>query len=377
MDSISTMFRASFCLCALLVLAFRSTAFLQPIHKTRTPSTGRLFSEEQQHVSRETLEKAQFDSFSRNQIGRWLGVHTGYDPEDSMVADHMYVESNLEATPDGGIRHSNGFVMGEIRTDYEVKVEPERIRRKDVGVYYPGKLWFKSCSTVELRGPSPTPRGMSVEFCLRQGDSRVRVLLAHAPVEFVSVGKIGKVPSAMLLRDVVIVRERLNSRPLDYDENPDRMWFKTPASLLEGTYRGERVLVGPVGQLLTSPIQTLELPSVVLSEKNNNQIENMNAKHNKKVVLLTPDELEGNVYRHVYAGGVMVEVPSVISAGEEVNARVSWMPCGGVKGQRSSVIAAEIHFSALELDQMAVDSGILRLKAPTLLDYFVDYLQPV
>ncbi len=47
-----------------------------------------------------------------------------------MVADHMYVESNLEATPDGGIRHSNGFVMGEIRTDYEVKVEPERIRRK-------------------------------------------------------------------------------------------------------------------------------------------------------------------------------------------------------------------------------------------------------
>ena len=149
----------------------------------------------------------------------------------------------------------------------------------------------------------------------------MRVLLAYAPVEFISVGKIGKVPSAMLLRDVVIVRERLNSRPLDYDENPDRMWFKTPASLLEGSYRGERLLVGPMGQLLTSPIQNLELPSVVLSERTKIQNEDMNEKHNQRVVLLTPDELEGNVYRHVYAGGVMVEVPSIVSAGEEVSAR--------------------------------------------------------
>jgi hypothetical protein len=53
------------------------------------------------------------------------------------------------------------------------------------------------------------------------------------------------------------------------------------------------------------------------------------------------------------------------------------MPCGGVKGQRGSVIAAEIRFSALDLDQMALDTGILRLKPPALLDFFVDNLEPV
>jgi hypothetical protein len=49
---------------------------------------------------------------------------------------------------------------------------------------------------------------MSVEMTLRHRDSRIRVLLAHAPVEFADVKGMGKIPSVMLLRDIVIVRER-------------------------------------------------------------------------------------------------------------------------------------------------------------------------
>ena len=238
---------------------------------------------------------------------------------DNMVADHMYVESSLETTADGGVRHMNSFVLGEVRTDYEVRVEPDRVRTKEVGIYTPGKLWLKSCSVCELRGPSPTPRGMSVEVCLRHDNSRMRVLLAHAPVEFTSVGNLGKVPSAMLLRDIIIVRERLNSRPIDFDDKPDRMWFKTPASMMEGSFRGVREVIGPSGACITSPVQELVLPSLVLSESKADP--DLNEQHKKSYVLLTPDDLNGNTYRHVYPGGVMVEAPSVVAAGDDVRVR--------------------------------------------------------
>ena len=80
------------------------------------------------------LQQKQFDMFSKNQIGKWIGVHTGYDPEDDMVADHMYVESLLEKVEDG-IKHYNSFVAGEIRTDCETCFDSERLRTKEVGTY--------------------------------------------------------------------------------------------------------------------------------------------------------------------------------------------------------------------------------------------------
>jgi len=52
------------------------------------------------------------------------------------------------------------------------------------------------------------------------------------------------------------------------------------------------------------------------------------------------------------------------------------MPCGGATGQRGSLVAAEICFNALELDQESVDAKQLRLKPPKLLEFFVDKLEP-
>ena len=143
-------------------------------------------------------------------------MHTGYDTEELDVADHMYVESLLEKTSEG-IAHFNSFVVGEIRTDCETCFDSERVKTRKVGTYSPGKLslQYKTCACADLRGPSPTPRGMSMEITLREGESRVRVLLAHEPYQFEDIGGIGQVPCTMLLRDIVIVRERLGERPLE------------------------------------------------------------------------------------------------------------------------------------------------------------------
>jgi hypothetical protein len=56
--------------------------FPQEINALRSVRV-RLSSADEQRMSidRESLEKAQFESFKKNQVGKWVGVHTGYDPE--------------------------------------------------------------------------------------------------------------------------------------------------------------------------------------------------------------------------------------------------------------------------------------------------------
>ena len=56
--------------------------------KKRSYSRFSTFLSNQQN-SMLNFNKKQFESFSKNQVGKWIGVHTGYDPQDEMVADHM------------------------------------------------------------------------------------------------------------------------------------------------------------------------------------------------------------------------------------------------------------------------------------------------
>ena len=55
---------------------------------------------------------------------------------------------------------------------------------------------------------------------------------------------------------------------------------------------------------------------------------------------------------------------------------MSWMPCGGREG-RAEVIAAEVMFDALVVDEGAVQRNQLRLHPPTIIDFFSDRLVPV
>jgi hypothetical protein len=77
-----------------------------------------------------------------------------------------------------------------------------------------------------------------------QGDGRIRVLLAHSPVDFMEVEGMGVVPSTFLLKDIVVIRERLNARPFNLDVDPDSMWVQSPSDAFEGSYSGTRQRLG-------------------------------------------------------------------------------------------------------------------------------------
>lgn len=102
------------------------------------------------------------------QLGKWIGIQTGYAVDDVAVEDYMYCEEELVLNTDGDNRnseivHSRSLVLGEIRADCEVCYDSERLKTKEIGRYSVGKMRTRHCENVELRGPALTPRGLSIE----------------------------------------------------------------------------------------------------------------------------------------------------------------------------------------------------------------------
>ncbi len=171
----------------------------------------------------------QFEMFKKNNEGHWKGLQTGYDPQDDEVEDYMYTEVTFTDDEETGeLRQKNGYVVGEIRTDCEVLFDSERLKEKEVGTFGAGKMRnIRTLQNVDLRGPAPTPRGLSLEASLRHGDGKLRVLFAYTPLDFEDFLGLGQIPVAMGLTDVIVVRERLNNRPLKLEEKEggwDVMW---------------------------------------------------------------------------------------------------------------------------------------------------------
>ena len=72
----------------LILLSRCSNGFIN--RKSRFIFTSlKIFREDNKDIDLESFQRKQFENFSKNQVGKWIGVHTGYDPEDEMVADHM------------------------------------------------------------------------------------------------------------------------------------------------------------------------------------------------------------------------------------------------------------------------------------------------
>lgn len=210
----------------------------------------------------EAFHTAQFDLYLKYQSGYWKGIQTGYDPENDEVADFMYTEVNLEKNDQSTeIKHTNSYVQGEIRSDCETCFDSERLKSKEVGTYSVGKLRSRLCGNVEVRGPGITARGLSTEIIFRHGDGRVRVLLAHSPVDFMEVEGLGMVPSTFILKDVVVVRERLDKRPYDLDTAPDVMWVPSTDDAFKGGYSGTRQRFTTTGLPIKEDVRFDSLPS--------------------------------------------------------------------------------------------------------------------
>ena len=242
----------------------------------------------------------------------------------------MYTEQNLVYGSDDSIKHINAIVAGEIRADCEVCFDSERLKSKEVATYTLGKLRSRVCSNVDLRGPAPTARGLSMEVCIRHDDGRIRVLLAHAPIDFQQLDG-DKCQYAMVLKDIVVVRERLNKRPLKLDENPDSMWIEPPSSLFEGKFGGSRQKFNINGELLSEVIPPSVLP--VCEDPNADSSDDHNS------------DLSDNMYRRILPGGIKIEAPMIILSGAETRTRISWIPIEKGASEKTVTIIITINIT--------------------------------
>jgi hypothetical protein len=373
---------ATFCLFLLLCLGCRSLRFAAaPRLRSRGTSTSVGATPALGPTELEAYHRGQWDLFVTHHTGHFYGIQAGYDPEEPTVEDYLYCEQRLELSADGAeVKHVSSLVLGEIRADCETCFDSERLKSKDVGTYRVGKLKSRLCANVEVRGPGLTPRGISTEVVMRHGDGRVRVLLAHAPVEFADVAGVGSVPCVYALKDVVIVRERLKQRPLKADTDPDVMWVPTVDGTFAGPYDGTRERFGASGASERTPMAFDTLPACqVLSEQVKAEMQQAGGSEGDHVVStgggsssnsVAADDTASEMYRRVFAGGILVEAPWVVAAGLDERARVSWAPCAGASAQ-PVVYAADIAVRAVT-DVATLPTGQTVLVPPKLVDFFVD-----
>ena len=288
----------------------------------------------------------------------------------------MYCESNLEKNADGTeVKHINSLVLGEIRADCEVCFDSERLKSKEVGTYSLGKLKSRVCANVDIRGPGLTPRGISTELIFRHDDGRIRVLLAHSPIDFVEVQGVGSVPSAYALRDIVIVRERLDKRPLKTDSNADIMWRPTADGTFAGPFTGSRQRFSTQGVVESEAVSFASLPAcqVVSDEVKSALTGDKQQDDHKSSTGNSDSEIEGGeMYTRIFDGGIMIEAPWIIAAGLEVRARVSWVPCAGTSSA-PTLYAADVGLLAVA-EVMQLPTGNSVLVPPKLIDFYVETL---
>lgn len=313
---------------------------------------------------------AQWELYIKNHAGYWKGVQTGYDPENDEVADFMYTEVNLAKNDDNTeIIHTNSYVQGEIRSDCEVCFDSERLKSKQVGIYAPGKLRSRLCANVEIRGPGVTPNGISTEIVFRHADGRIRALLAYSAIDFMEIDGMGVVPSTFLLKDIVVVRERLNSRPYDLDVGPDPMWIQTPSIAFEGSYEGQRQRFTSSGDLLSESVSFPSLPPCKVTDDIDDDLLSANMEDNL-IIRKPPAPVPiDDMFRRVLKGGLFIEAPWIISTDIGVRARVSWKP-----DTENIIYAAEIGVIMSSTDSFRLPNGGVRLQAPRMTDFFVDEL---
>ena len=359
-------------LCTLVIgyaLAFRPNAI------RRTSASGLISASSSSSrllMSGDSHSKEQFSLFKENCEGYWKGLQAGYDPQDDEVEDYMYTEVTVEPTGNGEeLKQMNSFVVGEIRADCEVCFDSERLKTKEAGRFAVGSLGNrKCCANVDVRGPAPTVRGMSMEVGFRHGDGKVRILLSYSPIDFDD----NEVPLAMGLMDVVITRERLGKRPLKLDEAEggwDILWRDTDENSFDNLSKEGQVvssdmrqfMPGDTARVLPSPPLTLESLEKSRAERVHHVVDGSSS---VGVVGETDDEEDNFVYRRVFSGGVLVEAQAIVYPGQPTEARLAHAP----SPDEAITYTADLSFTALEppSPEQIEREGQIRLQPPRLLD---------
>lgn len=322
-----------------------------------------------QHYNHNDNNNRQFHLFSSNKdfellnayhLGNWYGIQTGYDPLDDFVEDYMYSYNNYEPNyidnKVSSIKHSTSLVLGEIRADCEVCFDSERLRTKEIGIYAANnkdKL-HKYLHYSTVKGPGVTRNsGMSIEIGMRSlvCDRKIRVLLAYKPITYRDIeNNKYQIPAGMGLTDIIITREKLNTRPLKLDDNPDPLWKATNDQLFTAKanqyYDGTRYVYSDTDSDESSKIVGRDtIPSLRSTQ---------------------PGDGDEYVYQRIFPGGILVEADSTFEYDKSGQVKVTWVP-NHDSSEKLLYQCADVEFKAL--DKYVMEGNNVKILPPTLVKY--------
>ena len=310
-----------------------------------------------QHVAVLYSTVTQWDLFVENHVGDWKGIKTGYDPDNDDVADNLYYDTNLQLNSDGlSITQIDSMVVGEIRTDCEVCHSSHKINKKPAVIFTSKNLKAKYCQNVEIKGPAMTPRGISCEVTFRQMDSRIRVLFALAPSEFKEKEGFGQIPVSMKLSDIVITRENLINRPLDADNEKHFLWNRCDSYKNLNDKKFDAIRYKINGDNCLSESSSLDKDEIL---------------SNLPYLTSTSKSLiNTNTYRRCFPGGIILETPVIVKAGELVTSRVISLLYNDPRSNNGAADVVAVTYSLM--DEYNVFEDRLIISPPILRDYYVE-----
>lgn len=289
-------------------------------------------------------------------VGRFSLVCAGLRPARSLLV--LFMKPHSPRCLNSTRRRFVGSVDSECSTCHD-SVETRDI---PAGQFTKETFRQRASSACYLSGPGVTRRGdMTTEVGLRlDEDRRIRVLVSHRPV-FNGV----EPPSQLRLERIVIVRETCALQ----DQNPpsiDSCWsFDRPSWL--GLWRGtamvldENVDAGGSLEWQEDTVAPNHLRKCRCSGANDD------------------DDAQASLE---FDGGVLLNAPNVVEAGEPAELSVRWAV--GRKSKAVSpdrIVQANVRFEALSrvVDTVrgAAGGNNVRISPPKLLGFSVESLKPV
>lgn len=307
-----------------------------------------------------------WDRFVEKHVGRWCGIqscHYHLDEENSSASDRILCGTQLTLN-DNSIDHTNFFVSSPIDFDSDdAVILSDKIVTQNVGTYQRPILPSKVCGSVAMGGPAMSKNGLSIQFSFRHVDTRMRVMVAYEPSDFVAVPSTSiQIPSSMSMSDITISREKrldvskvsssiteLPPAKLFTESTPHYLWRKTSMDDFGGQFSGVRDIYLKSGDAMDAPksevISLAPLPFYEEYEENfQNALLDEDALGNKGDI----DDDDQLDFAKIFDGGLLVEAPLVILAGELSNVKISWsVPNLGGAPNSQVVYIADASFTSM------------------------------
>lgn len=295
--------------------------------------------------------QAEWEVFRETCEGKWQAMWQTYNFIGD-VEDETSLRVELQGNEEELVL-SHVFQVASIKSDCETCHDSEEERRMDVAKYSKGRIGRNYVvGDGFVNGPVVLRNGaMSTELALRYGDGRVRVSVQHAPVWLKGNEGQGP-PDALKFFRCVVMREALRTQaptPKGEKAQPPTagnpvFWRPVTPFKWHALWGGTTITRG-----VTQGVKAWEVK----------ELEEVDAWHGR------PRGDDPNVWTLRLPGGILVQVPTLVRAGEIETFRVAWLPTD------EKLVRVEAKVMALQSSEELAD-GSVRILPPSLLFGQVD-----